>query len=60
METTLVNTVGAGELLDKVARMMQLHTHPEVSSLSGGAAIEVLAARGDPNRFTLPDIMIKR
>ena len=49
-----------GEALDKIARMLRLHTHPDVSMLSGGAAIEVLATRGDPERFSLPHIMSRR
>ena len=36
-----------GEALDKCARMMRLDLHPDVQGLSGGAAIERLAARGD-------------
>lgn len=46
-----------GEALDKVARWLRLETHPEVAHLAGGAAVEKLAERGDPDRFKLPQVM---
>ena len=46
-----------GEAFDKVFRWLRLDTHPEVAGLAGGAAIEKLAERGDPNRFKLPYVM---
>ena len=49
-----------GEAFDKVARWLCLDRHPDVSGLSGGAAIEATAGRGDPERFPLPLIMTKK
>ena len=48
-----------GEALDKVSRWLNLEAHPEVADLAGGAAIEKLAERGDPNRFKLPQVMAR-
>lgn len=42
-----------GEALDKSARIMQLDLHPDVGGLSGGAAVEKLAQRGDPSMVEL-------
>lgn len=52
-----------GEAFDKVARWMCLQEHHEVPPhLPGGAAIEMLAKRGNPDRQdTLPpDVMMRR
>lgn len=49
-----------GEAFDKVARWLCLDRHPDVSNLSGGAAIEVLAAQGDPSKFSLPHVMQRK
>lgn len=42
-----------GEALDKCARMMRLDLHPDLQGLSGGAAIEKLAERGDRTKIQL-------
>ena len=42
-----------GEALDKCARYMRLDLHPDVQGLVGGAAIERLAERGDPEKIQL-------
>lgn len=47
-------------LLTKVARWLHLESHPEVGHLPGGAAIEVLARRGDPQRHYLPHVMARK
>ena len=54
-----------GEALDKVARWMALHKHGRVPGhLPGGAAIELLARRGNPpeqlKQDLFLDIMTKR
>ena len=49
-----------GEAFDKVARWLCLNRHPGVSGLSGGAAIEVIASQGDPERFQLPLVMARK
>ncbi|XP_019630560.1 PREDICTED: probable tRNA N6-adenosine threonylcarbamoyltransferase, mitochondrial [Branchiostoma belcheri] len=45
-----------GVVFDQVARKLKLKHHPDCSTLSGGQAIEVLAAQGDSQafRFTVP------
>ncbi|XP_071777802.1 tRNA N6-adenosine threonylcarbamoyltransferase, mitochondrial [Centroberyx gerrardi] len=40
-----------GDTMDKVARRLSLIKHPRCSTLSGGQAIELLAADGDRRRF---------
>uniref|UniRef100_A0A1X7V0T3 N(6)-L-threonylcarbamoyladenine synthase n=2 Tax=Amphimedon queenslandica TaxID=400682 RepID=A0A1X7V0T3_AMPQE len=49
-----------GEAFDKIARALRLHTHPLVSDLSGGRAIEVLAKFGNPEKFPFPRAMSQR
>ncbi|EDV27286.1 uncharacterized protein TRIADDRAFT_21983 [Trichoplax adhaerens] len=46
-----------GEVFDKVARTLELHTHPEVGDIAGGRAIEIVAKLGDEKAFKLPHIM---
>ncbi|XP_076460991.1 tRNA N6-adenosine threonylcarbamoyltransferase, mitochondrial-like [Babylonia areolata] len=48
-----------GEAFDKTARQMKLKNLPECSSLSGGAAIELLAKSGNPRAFQFPQVMTK-
>nr|CAD7589593.1 unnamed protein product [Timema genevievae] len=43
-----------GEAFDKTARRMKLHSLPEFRGLSGGAAIQLAATRGDPLSFQFP------
>lgn len=49
-----------GEAFDKVSRKLQLHCLPETADLPGGAAVEHMAAKGDPHRFPLPVVMSRR
>ncbi|XP_070791778.1 tRNA N6-adenosine threonylcarbamoyltransferase, mitochondrial [Pituophis catenifer annectens] len=48
--------IAPGDLLDKVARSLSLHNHPECSGMTGGRAIETLAQQGNILRykFTIP------
>lgn len=48
-----------GEALDKGARRLKLRNIPECATMSGGQAIEHLAARGDPRAFEFPTPMWK-
>ncbi|XP_050727792.1 tRNA N6-adenosine threonylcarbamoyltransferase, mitochondrial-like [Eriocheir sinensis] len=48
-----------GEALDKGARRLKLRNIPECAAMSGGQAIEHLAARGDPHAFEFPTPMWK-
>ncbi|XP_063231943.1 tRNA N6-adenosine threonylcarbamoyltransferase, mitochondrial isoform X2 [Bacillus rossius redtenbacheri] len=43
-----------GEAFDKTARRLKLRNLPEFESLSGGAALQAAAARGDPTAFPFP------
>lgn len=43
----------------QTARRLKLHNLPEGSSLSGGAAIEFYAKRGNPEAFKFPTPMYK-
>nr|CAD7410577.1 unnamed protein product [Timema cristinae] len=43
-----------GEAFDKIARRMKLHNLPEFKGLSGGAAVQLAATRGDPLSFQFP------
>lgn len=48
-----------GEALDKVARWMALHKHSRVPGhLPGGAAIELLARRGNPSEQLKQDLFL--
>lgn len=42
-----------GDALDKCARHMRLDLHPDLHGLSGGAAVEKMAERGDPSKIEL-------
>nr|CAD7431636.1 unnamed protein product [Timema monikensis] len=42
------------EMEDKIARRMKLHNLPEFKGLSGGAAVQLAATRGDPLSFQFP------
>ncbi len=44
----------------QVARWLRLDKHPGVHHLSGGAAIETLARRGDSSKYKLPHVMSTR
>ncbi|XP_070588034.1 tRNA N6-adenosine threonylcarbamoyltransferase, mitochondrial isoform X2 [Erythrolamprus reginae] len=48
--------IAPGDMLDKVARSLYLHNHPECSGMTGGRAIETLAQQGNILRyqFTIP------
>ncbi|XP_058044809.1 tRNA N6-adenosine threonylcarbamoyltransferase, mitochondrial isoform X3 [Ahaetulla prasina] len=48
--------IAPGDMLDKVARSLSLHNHPECSGMTGGRAIETLAQQGNILRykFTIP------
>ncbi|XP_063174146.1 tRNA N6-adenosine threonylcarbamoyltransferase, mitochondrial isoform X2 [Candoia aspera] len=46
--------IAPGDMLDKVARRLSLHKHPECSGLSGGRAIEILAQRGNILQYKFP------
>ncbi|XP_023932712.1 probable tRNA N6-adenosine threonylcarbamoyltransferase, mitochondrial [Lingula anatina] len=45
-----------GDVYDKVARKLNLKLVPECHGLSGGAAVELLAQKGDPTAFEFPHI----
>ncbi|KAL8620458.1 hypothetical protein ACOMHN_048391 [Nucella lapillus] len=49
-----------GDAFDKVPRQMKLKNLPECSGLSGGAAVELLAQRGDPKAFQFPQVMTRQ
>ncbi|CAH1789408.1 unnamed protein product [Owenia fusiformis] len=48
-----------GEAFDKIARRLKLITLPGMQGLSGGAAIEQLAQRGDPKSIEFPNSLSK-
>ncbi|CAL8096261.1 unnamed protein product [Orchesella dallaii] len=48
-----------GEAFDKTARRLKLNNLKEGSSLSGGAAIEYYATKGNPEAFQFPTPMYK-
>ena len=47
-----------GEALDKCARSMRLYLNPDLAGLSGGAALEKLAERGNPKNISLMKTVI--
>jgi N6-L-threonylcarbamoyladenine synthase len=49
-----------GEAFDKLARWLALDTHPDVGQKVGGAAVELLARKGDLTRYPFPPIMARR
>ncbi|XP_067005385.1 tRNA N6-adenosine threonylcarbamoyltransferase, mitochondrial isoform X2 [Anabrus simplex] len=46
-----------GEAFDKVIRRLKLRNMPEFCNMSGGAALEKAAERGDPLAFEFPSVM---
>ncbi|KAM6466960.1 tRNA N6-adenosine threonylcarbamoyltransferase, mitochondrial isoform 1-T1 [Liasis olivaceus] len=48
--------IAPGDMLDKVARRLSLHKHPECSGMNGGRAIEILAQQGNilQYKFRIP------
>ena len=49
-----------GEAFDKVARNLGLSDLPETTGMPGGASVEHMAKKGNPDRFSLPTIMLQR
>ncbi|OQR80307.1 putative tRNA threonylcarbamoyladenosine biosynthesis protein Osgepl1-like [Tropilaelaps mercedesae] len=48
-----------GEAFDKIARRLKINNMDQYRTLSGGAAIERLARRGDPTAIRLPPPMMR-
>lgn len=42
-----------GEALDKIARMLKVHSLPGLRDINGGPAIEMLARKGDPHKIEI-------
>lgn len=55
--TTLDNA--PGDVFDKVARSLKLKNLAECYGLSGGASVELIGQKGDPNAFSFPQVMPK-
>lgn len=50
-----------GQLMDKVARELNLQTFREdLRDVSGGRAVEVMAAEGDPEKVTFTTPLLDR